>query len=194
LLLSREMMAMAIASYDEDPGVREIVGGKFYRDYAAPRDFFYPGNFHHQGNAYGSGRFSGEIWSAMLIDGMDAPEPWSLSAMSQVPYFFLYLRRPDGGFFHDGDDYLASTRPIGSYWAPPAQHWLNYTALFRDPQFAAQWRRQLETVETKFMWLDDPQNPALSIIYRPDRVPSARLEDLPLSRYFAEPLGAIVAR
>ena len=192
--LLRDMFAMALAIADEDPEVYEIIAGKFYREYAPAREFVYPGHAHHQGNAYGAGRFGGEIWSALWLQGVESGVPWSLSAMGQVPYFYLYLRRPDGGMIKDGDDYYGSTRPLGSYWSPPAHHWLHYTALFRDPQFAAQWRRQLQTVETKFQWHDDPVDPVLQIIFRPDQVESAAQADLPLSRYFPSPMGAIVAR
>lgn len=187
-------LAMAIATYDEDPDIYRLVAGRFYREYTAPRDFHYAGHFHHQGNSYGFGRFGADVGAALLLDGMDAPEPWSLASMSQVPYYFLYLRRPDGGLIADGDVYLSSTRPTGSYWAPPAHLWLHFTALFRDPQFAAQWRRQLDTVETKLQWQHDPVDPILTILRRPDRVKKGDLEQLPLSRYFPEPLGAIIAR
>lgn len=192
--LLKDQLAMAIATFDEDPEIYELVAGRFYREFTSPRDFHYAGHFHHQGNSYGFGRFGSDMAAALLLTQMDAPEPWSLSSMSQVPYYFLYLRRPDGGLIKEGDDYLGDSRPIGSYWAPPAHLWMNFTALFRDPQFAAQWRRQLEKVETKFQWLHDPVDPIMMIVMRPDQVPSGELSQLPLTRYFPEPFGAMIAR
>lgn len=192
--LLRDQLGMAIATFDEDPEIYDLVAGRFFREYPAARDFFYPAGFHHQGNAYGAGRFDCEVWAALLLTRMGAPAPWNLSAMSQVPYFFLYLRRPDGGLIEDGDDYLSASRPEGSYWAPNAHQWLHWAALFRDPQFAAEWRRILVHVETRYGERDEPVDPVLTILLRPDRVPDGDRADLPLSRYFPEPLGAIVAR
>jgi len=192
--LMQDLLAMAIATFDEDPEIYQLVGGRFYREYTAARDFVYAGGFHHQGTAYGAGRFSCEWWAALLLTRMGAPAPWSLSAMGQVPYFFLYLRRPDGGLIMEGDDYMARYRPLGSYWTRPAQQWLHFTALFRDPQFAAEWHRALAHSDLFTGEQDDAVSPVLAILLRPDRVPDGDLAQLPLSRYFPEPLGAIVAR
>jgi heparin/heparan-sulfate lyase len=113
--LMRDQLAIAIATFDEDPEIYELVAGRFYREFTSPRDFHYAGHFHHQGNSYGFGRFGADMGGALLLTKMDAPEPWSLSAMSQVPYYYLYLRRPDGGLIKEGDDYLGDSRPSGSY-------------------------------------------------------------------------------
>ncbi len=192
--LMQHQLAVAIATFDEDPEIYQLVAGRFYREYPAARDFIYQGSFHQQGNAYGAGRFNCEWWAATLLTRMGAPAPWSLSAMGQVPYFFLYMRRPNGGLVMDGDDYVARYRPLGSYWTRPAQQSLHFTALFRDPQFAGEWRRGMAHSDLFTGDADDATSPVLAILMRPDQVPVGDIAQLPLSRYFPEPLGAIVAR
>lgn len=192
--LLRDQLAMAIAFGEDAPEVYDTVAGRIYAEYVAPRQFTYRGHFNHQGSAYGLGRFSCDAWTATLIVRMGAPAPWPLEDMAQVPYYFLYLRRPDGGMVEDGDEYLAKTRPAGSYWIGPAQPWLLFAGLFGDAQFAAEWRRHVASVSGRSGATEDPTDPILAILFRPDLLRDPGLKTLPLSRYFPEPNGAVIAR
>ncbi|HEU5080841.1 MAG TPA: heparinase II/III family protein [Opitutaceae bacterium] len=192
--LLRDQLAMAIAFGDEAPEVYDTVAGRIYAEYVAPRQFTYGGHFNHQGSEYGLGRFSCDAWAATLIVRMGAPAPWSLENMAQVPYYFLYLRRPDGGMIKDGDDFLGKTRPAGSYWIGSPQPWLLFAGLFHDAHFAAEWRRHLANVPGRSSATEDPTDPILAILFRPDLLRDPGLQTLPLSRYFPEPNGAIIAR
>lgn len=188
--LFRDLLAAGIAVYDEDPSLYEWAAGRFYAEFVAPRDYHYAGAFHHQGSAYGHYRFYWEIWSALLLEGMGAPPPFRLELMSQVPEYFLHLRRPDGGLFEDGDDYMGIWNASGSYWTAEGA-WLLYASYFRDTRYLAEYRRQMAHLEAPAERLEGA---VLEALFLPLELPVNEAEELPRARYFPEPLGAFLLR
>jgi heparin/heparan-sulfate lyase len=189
--LFRDLLAVGIAMFDEEPSYYEMAADRIYNRLAPSRNFTYAGHFHHQGAAYGTYRFTWECWATLLLTRMGAPAPFNLSDMSEVPYWLFYLRQPDGAFFQDGDGYMGRRYAAGAYWTHPQNLWGLITGLFHDPQFAAEWRRMRAYVEPA---ADALEEPILNLVMRPDRIVPATRETLPLARYFPEPFGAILAR
>jgi len=174
------MLAAGIAVYDEAPSIYEVMAEHLYGGFASARNFFYPGHRHHQGSAYGLSRFTDEVMASFIITRMGAPNP-CVADEGQVPYFFMYSRRPDGLFMVEGDDYGRSLRP-GWYCGADFLHML--VAMYGDPY-----------VQDEALRYGSPlPDSALSMLARSEAVESRPVEELPLTRHFGSPFGQMIAR
>ncbi len=190
--LFRDLLGVGIAMADEAPAYYEQTAGLLLREFAQTRRFSHAGHFHNQGNGYGPYRFFWEVWASLLFTQMDRPSPFELSQMKRVPEWLLHLRRPDGAQVIDGDDYQAWAHSSGVYWAAPRPpFWDVVTGYFKEPHYALERQRVNDTVHPPSVRLEDP---ILALLLRPDRVPVAEGDTLPLTRYFSEPFGAMLAR
>lgn len=178
--LARDMLACAIATYDEKPAIYERVAGRIFAEFIPAQNFSYPSGHHHQGNAYGAGRFQWEVYSTLLFDRMGYTGI-SRPLQGKMPYYWIYTRRPDGQILRDGDDYCEIYNPFGRYWTVPG---LPYVATYyRDPYLMNEAIRQGAI----------GKNPLMDLLLSDPRV-SAPTGELPLTRYFPSPYGGMVAR
>lgn len=178
--LARDMLACAIATYDEKPDIYNRVAGRIFAEFIPAQNFSYPSGHHHQGNAYGAGRFQWEIYSTLLFDRMGCPNI-ARPLQGKMPYYWIYTRRPDGQILRDGDDYCEIYNPFGRYWTVPG---LSYIATYyHDPYLMNEALRQ-ETIG---------KNPLIDLLLSDPRISTATAE-LPLTRYFPSPYGGMVAR
>src|SRR5690606_31454722 len=114
---SRDMLACGIATYDEKPEIYNLTAGRILAEFVPARKFFYSASYHHQGTSYGPSRFFWEMWSTILFDGMGYPDIYGTD-QGKVPYRWIYMRRPDGQLFRDGDGYKEKVE-FGTYWTNP---------------------------------------------------------------------------
>lgn len=189
--LFRDLLGVGIAMADEAPEYYEQTAGLILREFAPPRKFSQASHVHNQGNGYGPYRYFWELWASLLFTQMDQPSPFDLAHLKRVPEWLLQLRRPDGGQVIDGDDYQAWAHAAGVFWgAPRPPMWDFITGYFREPQYALERQRVNAVVHPRGAQLEEP---ILSLLLRPDRVPVATQEP-PLTRVFGEPFGAMFAR
>ena len=101
--LLRDLLALAIAVYDERPDIYDFCAGRIIDEYVPAYDFMFAGGFHHQGPTYGSYRYTCLLWSALLFYSMSGEKIFT-SKLDDLAKSFIYLTRPDGQTLRLGDD------------------------------------------------------------------------------------------
>ncbi len=180
--LLRDLLAIGIAAYDENPNMYRVAAGRFFAEMVAPRNFFYVSGRHHQGNAYGPYRYMWEVFAGWLFRRMNQAEVFR-PEIGKMVNIWLYGRLPDGSLFIDGDNFLRQ----GSYMRFPQAVFLlmNFT---RDPLAKEEFIRQdgyrgyAMNDPVTFLLLNDPA------------IPVGKTAELPLTHYFPHPLGSMIAR
>ena len=180
---SRDMLAFGIATYDEKPEIYNLVAGRIIAEFVPVRKFFYSASYHHQGTSYGPSRFYWEMWSTLLFDGMGYPNIYGTD-QAKVPYRWIYMRRPDGQLFREGDGYKEKVA-FGTYWTNPDDALTGH--YFNDPILIGESIKQGQTGKTPYYLFD-------YLFFNTSVEPQMDKSELPLTRYFPEPLGAMVAR
>lgn len=191
----RDWLAFAIAVYDEYPDQYNFVGGRFFDEFVQTRNFWYPSGMHHQGSAYGtSSRHECELWSQWLIYRMSGETPY-ISEMSQLPYEWIYKRRPDGQLLREGDDYNEKgqkTGENGQYWTTingPLFYSYNF---YKDPILKKEFMK--DSGYNTFAYDAWSRTPVQYFIFADTSVGTEDKATLPLTKYFASPQGSMVAR
>lgn len=147
-------------------------------------DFWFPSHMHHQG-AYIGTRHSHTLLTALafrtLTQGKDLFSP----DLNFVPYQLLYFMRPDRQLMRVGDvsedrgrfEYLNFvSRQTANYFNDPYLRWLSEQNIFGS---------YAEEIEAYFF----------DLIYRPSNAVKKSPEELPLTKYFPEPIGGdMIAR
>jgi heparin/heparan-sulfate lyase len=180
----RDQLAAGIAIYDEDPEMYRYAAGRIFAEIVPARNFFYPSHWHHQGSMYGPVRFQWELWTTLIFTRMGLPSPF-IGDQGQLPYAWIYGRRPDGQVFADGDGSTMLRRMT----TPKNSAQVEYlaAAVSRDPFIVGWAERQRQARDRTSTLLG-------YFLFMPTDVPAAAPDELPLSRYFAEPAGVMIAR
>jgi hypothetical protein len=178
--LLRDQLVVGIAVYDEFPEWYRIGAGRFFQEFVPARNFFFPSHRHHQGESYGPYRFQWSMSATWLFDRMGAG-PVFTAEQGKVPYSWLYTRRPDGQLIRDGDTFLS-----GEYWRFPLALMLT-ASYYSDPYLEHEYRRQIAVTGREL-------TPLWRALFHDPELKAKPPLDLPLTKFFAEPLGAMVAR
>ena len=184
-LLTAQLPA-GLAIYYDSPTMFDAANTVFQELVVPVFNFFAPAHMHHQGDSYAANRFCHEILATWLYHriGYD-----NLISKEQrlLPYQFLYHRRPDKRQFKSGDTYddrgrLAEKKIAallaGSFSGDPylLGYWLNM-----DPYW--------DVSRNAYPYIFD-------LLFRPlnTQTQTYPLSELPLTKYFAEPMGEMIAR
>ncbi|NLB80294.1 MAG: hypothetical protein GX800_01435 [Clostridiaceae bacterium] len=186
--LLRDMLAFAIAVYDERPDIWQVVGGRFYQEHVPVRKYFHKSHYNMQGDGYGLYRHRWDSWSHVLIKGMGAPDPYITEDLYKVSYGMLYMRRPDGQYLRDGDTY-SDTNKMWTYWSDNSTSYSLASAIVADPYLKGEFAKQ----QKDFKGFYEDSAVMTLVINDPD-VPIKSPDNLPLSRHFADPTGRSIAR
>jgi heparin/heparan-sulfate lyase len=173
-MLMRDLLSAGIAIYDEKPEMYRLAAQRIFTEHVPARNFFYPSESHHQGSAYGPYRYSWEIlcgWIFKRLTGQD----YFNHEQAQVPYQWVYMRRPDGILLADGDVFRSGSTSRADMLTAAY-----YGDGFLQNEFvnASDFNRA-DPVEQVLFW-----DPALE----------PKPGQLPPVRYFGLPLNATVAR
>lgn len=185
--MARDMLACGVATYDENPEIYNRVAGRIFTEFVPVRKYFYPAAYHHQGSAYGPYRFMWDMFTTFIFDRMGYPDIYGTD-QAKVPYIWLYTRRPDGQLFRNGDDFGDNYFNFGMYfnytWASDAYA----GSYFKDPVLMAQAYKEGQLGKSNDEFIFD-------FLFYDVKVPiDSNKNKLPLSRYFEEPFGTMVAR
>ncbi|NLB82135.1 MAG: hypothetical protein GX800_11135, partial [Clostridiaceae bacterium] len=186
--LLRDMLAFAIAVYDERPDIWQVVGGRFYQEYVPARNYFNKGHYNLQGDSYGLYRHIWDSWSHILIKGMGAPDPYITDDLYKVSYGMIYMRRPDGQYLRDGDS-TSDTNKMWTYWTDRSTSYLLDSAIGADPYLKGEFAKQQKDFKGFY-----EASAVLTLVINDPDVPIKSPDNLPLSRYFADPTGMSIAR
>lgn len=184
--LSRDMLSLGVAAYDENPAIYNRVAGRIFAEFVPVRHFFYPAGYYHQGSAYGAYRFTWDLFATFIFDRIGYPDVYGKDAQ-KIPYYFIYNRRPDGQLFRDGDDYSEQSTPFGSWWNLGERTNFLAGSYYKDPIVLNEVLKERPVGQTGDFLFD-------FLFFDPTVLTTTTKKTLPLSRYFSKPLGAMVAR
>ena len=182
---TRDMVAMGIALYDENPLPYRYSTYRFFEEIVPMHSFEYRSLWHNQGLAYGVVRFSGDVIAALLYERMNGTKAFP-DYVKTLPYSWFYLRLPDGTMFRDGDDFYM-TNQRGQYSSNYESTFLS-AAYSADPVLKGESKRQGIDVwkfnhPVQFLLFNNP-----SVAARSD------YSHLPLTRIMPPPYPAMAVR
>lgn len=181
-LLTDQLPAGA-AIYDETQKMYNAAAELFFDKFAEVRDFYYPGHAHHQGDSYRA-RFVYDQAASWLFRRMGAGDVLSREQQF-ILYHLIYCLRPDGQQIRIGDTYDHSGKSgrkqlmvtlTGSYYNDPYLMTMVDSGLLHGRGGPSAGERVFE------------------LLFREPNAPKLPLSDLPKTKYFAEPIGQMIAR
>lgn len=181
--VNRDLLAMSIALYDENPEPYRYCSYLVLEQLVPMRKFEYQSPRHNQGVDYGAYRFGWEMHAAWLFYRMMGSTVFD-DNIKKVPYYWLYMRLPDGQMLRDGDTFGVDKSGKSYYWKQPQTMLLSY-AYSNDPILKGEFLRQGGL----------PANPILYLLLNdPELKAQPNLESLPLSKDSGPILGSMIAR
>ncbi len=183
-MISRDLLSMSIAIYNENPLPYKYVSYALLEQLAPMMQFEYQSSKHNQGVDYGAYRFGWEMHGAMLFYRMMKRKIYP-DNLKNLPYYWLYMRLPNGYMFRDGDMFRNRSKQPGKYyWTQPRTMLLCY-AYFRDPLMKGEFAREGGL----------PDEPVLYLLLNDPKIETVRSPaQLPLTRDFGKVLGGMLAR
>jgi heparin/heparan-sulfate lyase len=182
--ISRDLLSMSIALYDENPDLYKYASYTVLEQLVPMRKFEYESPRHNQGVDYGAYRFGWEMYAVWLYYRMSGQTVFD-DNIKNLPYYWLYMRLPDGYMLRDGDMFSAKfggDRPL--YWKQPQTMLLSY-AYSQDALIKGEFEREGGL----------PDNPVLFLLVNDPKLKADHdLSKLPLSKDFGKVLGGVVAR
>ncbi len=191
--LMRDWLAFAIATYDEYPDMYNYVAGRFFSEFVPARNYWYPSETQHQGTTYGSYRFMSDLWGMWLIYKMSGDKIY-IDEAGKVNYQWIYTRRPDGQLMRDGDVDTSTDAGDKNTWRIWSKTSSILTANFyKDPIMKKSYLRDSWSGEP-FGYGNGAVNPIEYLIVCDPEVGVEDVSQLPYTKYFGSPAGAMVAR
>ena len=190
--VSRDLLSMSIAIYDENPEPYRICAYRILEELVPYKNFEYRSGRHSQGVSYGPYRFSWDLYAAWIFRRMSGKEIFS-SDIKKVPYFWLYMRTPNGELLRDGDGGGKE-----KYWITIDSIFLAYTYC-HDPFLKGEFLRQsvefLRRKGTEYPFTLFCKDSIMFLLLNdPDLKAEENLDSLPLTRFFDSPLASMICR
>jgi hypothetical protein len=180
--LCRDMLSCGIATYDEKPEIYNLVAGRLIAEFIPARAWSYKASYQHQGTTYGPYRYTWDLFMTLIFDKMGYPNILGKDQV-KVPYYWIYLSTPDGQILRQGDEVNERTPIFDTEYIRYSNLWAG--SYFNDPILMGAaigqvniWRKNI----FEFLFLN-PNTPS-----------STDLSGLPLTKYFPDPNGQMVAR
>ncbi len=193
--LLKDWLSLAIACYDEYPDMYNYVGSRFFSEYIEPRNYWFKTETQHQGSAYGPYRHYFDLMSQWIIYRMSG-EIVYIPEAGKVSYQWIYTRRPDGQLLRDGDDYTEKSDRVNTWRSTEGMTLFLASNFYKDPVLKKLWLKENPGLET-FYYAGDGYSPVQMLIINDPTIDishSADFTELPLTKYFASPLGQMIAR
>lgn len=192
-IFMRDLLCAAIAMYGDNDVIYQNVMGRYFSEHIDARKFMYDSGYFFPGLHYLSYRYQWEIISTKLIDAAYGIPNVYGDNQNDVVYQALYSLRPDGSFLRGGDNafnnhYVSSRSYMNlrtllytaSYYDDP---YINYEAQKLLPIYDFNQTNANQTVTpVEFLIMSDPD------------VEEKPVSELPLTRFFSSPYGAMIAR
>ncbi|MCF0172723.1 MAG: heparinase II/III family protein [Bacteroidales bacterium] len=175
----RDLLAVAIAIYDEYPQMYNAVKAGFVEAYVPPRNFTYDAGNFHQGTNYINIRFVSDLLSqaAFMKMGID---PLYNVTQKNVLYDFIYRRRPDGVYMPAGD-----VNPAAGNQISMVAHFAS--SLYGDSYLANEVRGSLNSIVFTHMMIH-------ALVLGDFSINKTAPDNLPLTRFSPKPFGWMIAR
>lgn len=191
--LMRDQLSLAIATYDERPDIYNYVAGRFLSEYVDGRNEWYESGTHYQGDSYGNYRYNWELIGQTIFSRMTGDQIRAFNdSQSQVSYYWMYMRRPDGQIFRSGDSF---NTPSDSMYVTPYKHDMFVAGNFyADKYIKGEYELQNPDGELSAGY-DLSITPVFFLINNnPEIEGETDKSELPLTKYFGSPSGTMIAR
>jgi len=176
--LLRDLLAMSIAVYDEDPQPWQYSSYRILEEHVPMRNFEYQSVRHNQGIGYGIYRFGWDMTAAWLLYRMTGEKAYA-HGLDELRKYWLYMRIPGGASLADGDGTWYLGRQNLRLLA------LLSSAYARDPIMKSEFR---ERNDARFY-------PLLTLLLNdPDLPVTDTFSALPLTLDFGPVMGGMLAR
>jgi heparin/heparan-sulfate lyase len=182
----RDLLAAGIAVYDEDPEVYRTTAKRLFEEHIPARNFFYPSNWHNQGSSYGHVRAKWELWCACIFQRMTGARVFA-EGQDQLLYATYYSLRADHVQMADGDGSAITRKWGGGHLAIDESGELMSAFLGHDPVIAGMLQKHIAMK-------DEITDTLPYFLFAEPQLATKALETLPLSRYFKDPTGVMMAR
>ena len=191
--LQRDLLAFSIAAGDERPDIFKRMMGVMYKNYVPQRTRIYNSLMPNQGSQYGCYRGRWELLATILMDKIGVPNLYGEN-QRYFPYFYLYARRPDGLIMRDGDA-RTDGNEIGAFMTRPdiIRVMLLSSYYFKDEYLKKEFDRNFAAMRS-FASGHDGMSPVEFICFYDAELGTKEKDELPLTRYFPSPKGAMFAR
>jgi len=179
--LLTDQLPAGLAIYDESEEMFEAASRLFFSKFVEVRNFFYPSHMHHQGDSYIGTRLQHDLLVSWLFRRINAGDVFTRE-QQYIPYQLIYNLRPDGQQMRSGDTYDTSGRSnskrrvmtlAGAYYEDP------YLLTMADSD-----------IYSRASYYDL----VFKLLFRKPELVKRPLEELPLSKYFAAPMGEMITR
>jgi len=193
--LYRDWLTMAIAAYDEYPDAYHMVGGKVFSPESVDyRNWWNQSGTHSQGSSYPLQiRYKAELYAHILIKRMCGAELFNEEDLSKIAFEWIYRRRPDGMLMIDGDDLEPNLTPKGAYPTRARDIMFLSSVINRSPVLKREFF--IEGGFTPVYYRTSLQPIDMLVLNDPSIDTNISLEAmLPHTRYYASPVGEMVAR
>lgn len=189
----RDLLVPAIAMYDDYPSLYLNAAGKICAEYAPVKEFLYgAGAGSLQGDHYTYYRDTWAVNTLWLMDKLGLANVFGENQQYET-YWYLYARRGDGSTLRDGDTHQNNT--VGGSYLSYARLEMYLANYYKDPYLKWEFLRQknlegtLSDISSNFS-----TDCVERLIVNDGTVQAKDPSTLPLSRYFASPKGAYIAR
>ncbi len=181
--MSRDLLAMAIAVYDEDPQPFQYAAYTMLEVLRPMKEFLFRSGRHDQGSGYGAYRLRYDFAAALHFRrtfGVELLPPET----ALIPYYWHYLRTPDNRILVEGD----ANWDWSHRYRVNREMLLNHQALWPDPELKEEYRRNHPK-------LDFPEDPVWFLLLNdPKLAPEDRRASLPLVKFYRDPLPGMALR
>ena len=188
----RDLLCASIAMYDEKPEMYELTAGRFFSRMVGPKKFMYPAGMHAQGSHYTNYRGQWEMLATWIFARMGLPEVFG-PEQKNFMYWSLYARRGDGQILRDGDTHI-NNRPPGEYYTGHSRSFFLAANYFGDPYLKMEAVRERPSLEPSEPRGNQSLDCVELLIFNDPELEPRPLGELPLTRYFPSPRGAMIAR
>jgi heparin/heparan-sulfate lyase len=176
-----DQLPAGIAIYDESTTMYDAAAALFMDKFVPARDYLYASHMHHQGDSYIGARFQHDQGASWLFRRMGAGDVLTRE-QQYVPYQVIYHLRPDGQQMRSGDTYDDPGKSDGK-----ALIAMLAGSYYEDPYL-------LTIADASRYYSRKDYYRVYELLCRPAGVASRPMGELPLTKYFAMPMGEMVAR
>ncbi len=189
--LLRDFLSLAVATYDERPDIYNVCAGRILSEVVPPLDFYVASHSHHQGTTYASYRYQWSLFANYIFRAMSGKDIFS-DNLGKVGYWEIYMRRPDGGMFMQGDH---TSSGADSFYGWREASLFMMSNMYSDGYLKREY--ELQTTNMSPMGPGHRDGINTSVIFLIMNNPDLRsdaIEELPYTKYFGSPNGTMIAR
>lgn len=192
-VLIKNMAGFAVATFDEIPYYYNNICRRIVEEFIPSRNFRYENSdFNQMGDNYGIFRSGADSFLKLILSNLGM-EDLITSNQAMQAYQPIYRRNPNGDFMRDGDCYSLPFQ--GGYQVPSGLTALLFvqSLMNSDPYLKGEYFNVTANAGSNNL-ADSSISDAMYLALNDVTVSPKQKNDLPLSKYFGDKSGVMVAR